>query len=265
MRLHFDLLGAQFPRHEPLVILHGLFGSSRNWRSIGNSLAEQLSRRIFLMDMRNHGKSPFVNTVSSLDEYASDVTETMREERVDSFNLLGHSMGGLVSMIVALKHPEMVERLVIEDVSTSWSQVKTRINSYFDVMQAVNDKKISDRRLIKEMLLKEEQHGGIVEFLLTNLKAVDGSYKFNLPIKSMREDSARAKLYDWSKFKSVNVPALFLKRERSEYISDKGFSECKKMFPEAQLCTIPGSGHWIHSEKPSDFVSSVCNFLLKGN
>lgn len=215
-----------------------------------------------MMDLRNHGKSPFMERESSLDEYADDAINTMNEQKVASFDLIGHSMGGLVSMIAALNYPKKINRLVVEDVSTSWVQVKSRTDTYFNVMQAVNDGHISDRKLVKDMLLREEKNECIVNFLLTNLKQDDsGVFKFNIPTQSLKVDSSDAKRYDWNKFKCTDVPALFIKGEKSEYIDDTGYKACKRIFPNSQLQVIPDCGHWIHSEKPSEFVAAVSEFL----
>ena len=263
MRLHFELVQrADVGGSVPLVVLHGLFGSSRNWRTVGSRLSERMSTKVYLMDMRNHGKSPFSSDDSFLDEYASDVVETMELEKHSKLDLIGHSMGGLVGMILALNNPQRVRKLVVEDVSPSWSQVKTRTDRYFEVMQNVNESEITDRKSVREMLLKEEKNERIVDFLLMNVrKEGEKYYKFDLPLRSLQSDSYNAKRYEWQKYSSVDVSALFLKGEKSEYIDTEGFDRSKILFPNASLKEISGCGHWIHSEKPEEFISAVSEFL----
>src|SRR6478672_1449510 len=110
MRLHFEVLGSG----PPLLILHGLFGSLENWRSMARRLSAEF--QVFSIDQRNHGESPHSSEMT-YEMMAEDVAELLRETKLRRVNVLGHSMGGKTAMQFSLSHPEAVERLVVADIA----------------------------------------------------------------------------------------------------------------------------------------------------
>ena len=265
MRLRYEIIeGGSTKGDRILVVLHGLFGSGRNWKSIGKGIAESSKYNVVLMDLRNHGNSPRTLLSSSLSEYAQDVVETIKDVTKSPITLLGHSLGGLVAMTASLNHQDSIRKMIVEDASISWNLSKNRTDEYIDAMKKLNYLKMANRNDIREIFLKIEPKQSIVDFLLTNLKKKGGEegedkgfYEFDLPLDQLQLDSQAARRFDWSKFKSSDVPAYFIKGGKSDYISEEGWRRCRELFPKAELKTIEGVGHWIHFEKPKEFINVI--------
>lgn len=258
MKLFYEVVGGLVKHKEPLVILHGLFGSLGNWRTNSRALSESLKRKIYIADMRNHGKSPRSLVPSELLHYANDLQETFGSE---AFHLLGHSMGGLVSMKLCLDKFPNVQSLIIEDVSPSWNKITAMTSLCLNLMQEVNESHMS-RAEVRTLLLKNKLTIGIADFLMKNLKVrnSESSYEFDLPISILRKDIQIAREQVWKG--SSNLKTLILKGSNSNYIDEEGLENLKKMFPNSELRTIDG-GHWIHHDNPQKFLKVIKDYFEK--
>jgi esterase len=241
----------------PLVVLHGLFGSARNWGAIGRRLSAR--RRVLAMDLRNHGASPRAPAM----EYpgmAADVAETMEAAGAAPAALLGHSMGGKAAMALALTRPETVSRLLVADIApVPYPPRQARIVS---AMRAVPLRPGLARREADAALQAEGvQDAATRAFLLQNLR-----FEGDTPAWRCGLDEIAAAMADIEGFPDFGVaryegPALFLLGERSDYVQPEHRPRIRELFPSARFLSLRGAGHWLHAEKPEEFVGVAESFF----
>lgn len=240
----------------PLVILHGLFGSARNWGAIGRRLSAR--RRVLAMDLRNHGASP---RAAAMDygSMSGDVAETMEAAGAAPTALLGHSMGGKAAMALALARPDAVTRLLVADIApVPYPPRQARI---VGAMRAVPLRPGLARREADTALLAEGvQDAATRAFLLQNLR-FDGE----APEWRCGLDEIAAALNAIEGFPEFGTryegPALFLLGERSDYVQPEHRPRIRALFPAARFMTLRGTGHWLHAEKPEEFTAVAEGFF----
>lgn len=268
MELHFRKLG----KGEPLIILHGLFGSSDNWFSVGRELSGDFE--VFLVDLRNHGQSPH-NELHNYEVLSEDVAFFIDQHHIDKAHIIGHSMGGKTTLQLGLRHPDKVNKMIIVDISPfryPVSNIPPGLMSHdiiIKAMQAVDPSSISNRDEADAKLKESISSAPVRQFLLKNLKrSSEGTFKWilNLPVLSDNLHEIYAGLPDIEHQPSGNIPVfplLFIKGQRSEYIRAEDQKSISNYFPHAEIKTIQNAGHWVHAEQPSEFLSIVKNFLKK--
>jgi pimeloyl-ACP methyl ester carboxylesterase len=253
VRLNFKSLGNS---GNPVIILHGVFGSLDNWYSVGKKLSENF--RVFLLDARNHGNSPH----SSIFDYkfmAGDVIEFIQKHELTGCHLIGHSMGGKTAMNLACDSPELVDKLCVVDISPK--HYMPHHQKVFEAFHSVQLNKITSRKDAEESLSATISDPGIRLFLLKNLARSEQGFtwKINLNVIEENIDEIGKGL---DREKTFEGPTLFLKGDKSDYISDDDFYLMKSHFPEFKLITIPQAGHWVHAEQPDKLIEHVVEFLL---
>ena len=242
----------------PLIILHGLFGSSDNWHSLARRFAEHF--RVFTVDLRNHGNSPHTD-VMTYPVMAEDVREFMEQQRLSEAHVLGHSMGGKVAMLLALRYPERVSKLVVEDIAPrAYPPVHREV---LEGLQRVPLASLHDRRAAEAYLARTISEPMVRQFLLKYLvrdpRTGQFKWKFNLEAIVKNYD----KIAGWPDVEGTyEGPTLFVRGERSPYIKETDWPLIQRYFPYARLVTIPGAGHWVHVDAPEPFLEVVTNFLL---
>ncbi|XP_023252841.1 protein ABHD11 [Seriola lalandi dorsalis] len=247
----------------PLVFLHGLFGSKSNFHSIAKSLVQRTGRKVLTVDARNHGNSPH-SSVLTYEAMAGDLKHLLAQLRIEKCVLIGHSMGGKTAMTTALSQPGLVERLVVVDISPAQTTTRTNFRYY---IQAMQEMKISSdiprstaRRMAEDQLRSLVKEHSVRQFLLTNLVEQNGHYTWRVNLEAIS-----AHLDDIMSFPSFNTryegPTLFLGGASSAYISSDDYPEIQRLFPVADIQYIPDASHWIHADKPLDFISSIISFL----
>lgn len=242
---------------DPLVILHGLFGAARNWGAIGRRLSAR--HRVLAMDLRNHGASPRADAM----DYASmagDVAETMHAAGAAPAALLGHSMGGKTAMALALGRPELVSRLLVADIApVPYPPRQTRIVA---AMRAVPLRPGLARREADAALLAEGvQDAATRAFLLQNLRFEGEAPGWRCGLDEIAAAMAEVESFPDFAGKRYEGPALFLLGERSDYVQPEHRPRIRGLFPAARFLTLRGTGHWLHAEKPEEFVAVAASFF----
>jgi esterase len=241
----------------PLVVLHGLFGSARNWGAIVRRLSAR--HRVLAMDLRNHGASARAEAMDYV-SMAGDVAETMAAAGAAPAALLGHSMGGKAAMALALTRPELVARLLVADIAPV--QYPPRQAPIVAALRAVPLRPGLARREADAAL----QANGVGEmatraFLLQNLR-----FEGEAPTWRCGLDEIAAALADIEGFPDFGAarygePTLFLLGERSDYVQPDHRPRIRELFPAARFLTLRGTGHWLHAEKPEEFVAVAESFF----
>ncbi|XP_008330767.1 sn-1-specific diacylglycerol lipase ABHD11 isoform X1 [Cynoglossus semilaevis] len=247
----------------PLVFLHGLFGSKSNFHSIAKSLVQRTGRKVLTVDARNHGTSPH-STAMSYEAMAGDLKLLLTQLRIEKCVLIGHSMGGKTAMTTALTQPALVERLVVVDISPAQTTTRTNFRRY---IQAMQEMKISSdiprstaRRMAEDQLRNLVKERSVRQFLLTNLVEQNGHYAWRVNLEAI--SAHLENIMTFPQFDTVyEGPTLFLGGASSPYISSDDFPEIQRLFPCADIQYIPDASHWIHADKPLDFISSIISFL----
>lgn len=254
MKLNFDQYGDD-PAKKPLIILHGLYGSASNFRGLAKIYAADFT--VYCLDLRNHGSSPHSDKMS-YPLMAADVIEFMDDQNIKKAHILGHSMGGKTAMQIALHYPDRVDKLVVGDIApVLYPHHHERI---FEGLQSIPLDKISSRGEADKILAQYVDEAGVRLFLLTNLvRNEEGKFQWriNLPVL-IREYEHISAAPDGIAFEGET---LFIRGDRSDYISDDYVPEILALFPNAKIETIDDCGHWLHSEKPKEFSELLLDFL----
>ena len=252
MKLHFKKLGSG----DPILILHGLFGISDNWITIAKSLAKK--HLVYLLDMRNHGRSPHTAAFTYAD-MVEDIYEFLTDMRLRQVSIIGHSMGGKTAMNFAQEYPHRINKLIIIDISPRKYPVFHR--NIIDGLLTLDISKLNSRKDADEKLTEKISSRRIRQFLLKNLTRNDDGFftwRINLPViaESLSEIGAEIKSKS-----SFSTPTLFIRGGKSEYIGESDFQLIQDQFTNSEIITIPGASHWVHSEAPEEVFKVIDAFL----
>jgi len=259
----------EFGKGSPLIILHGLYGSSDNWVSIGKELATYY--RVIIVDQRNHGQSPHNNELS-YKILSADLLELFEDLNLGKVILLGHSMGGKTAMQFTLDHPGKVSELIVVDIAP-WSYLinNSLLDQHIkDHQQIINGlmsipiDTITSREEANKILSQYIRSEKVRQFLLKNLKREqNGSFvwKFNLPVLASNLKQLMEGIELKSESTRCTTKTLFIKGERSNYIPSDKEDGIKSIFSESKVVTIEKAGHWVHAERPIEFLDELKKFL----
>lgn len=248
---HRDLGGAGEP---PLVVLHGLLGSSRNWLTTGGDLASRY--HVFALDLRNHGKSPHGEPM----DYATmtrDVLAWLDGQGLSKVTLMGHSMGGKVAMLLACRHPERVERLVVVDIAPR-NYLSHAHRAEFAAMNELRLETMQSRGDAEMRFEARVSDWAMRKFLTTNLdRDEEGRWRWaiNLPVITAALPEIESNpLVSEDRF---DGPVLFVAGGKSNYVREHDLTVIGAHFPKAQVTVISGSGHNPHMETRAEFVAAI--------
>lgn len=244
-------------RGKPIIILHGLFGSKRNWHSVATKLAE--NNRVVVPDLRNHGASPHSETMD-YPNLACDLVAFIKRENLNQPIIIGHSLGGKIAMYLALKYSQQIDRLIIVDIAPV-----SYPHRFVVVLKALKNlplNEIKSRDDADHHLSKTIMDPSLRQFLLQNLTFQNGQYQWriNLPAltKALPELAAFPSFKD---FVRCNRPSLFIGGQNSNYMAEKFHSSILKYFPTANIKTIAGAGHWLHVQKTNELIALIEEFM----
>jgi pimeloyl-ACP methyl ester carboxylesterase len=243
---------------QPLLILHGLFGQSDNWNTLAKRFGES-GFETFTIDLRNHGLSPR-SDVWNYEIMADDIKEFIETHNLKNPILLGHSMGGKVAMCFAMRYENILDKLIVADMSPR--EYEPHHAEVLHALNKVDFSKISTRKEAETILNESIPDYGTKQFLLKNIYWEDAAsakmnWRFNLAAITKNYNEILASVSE----KSSDIRTLFIRGEKSNYISAPDIPEIKKRFPNYKLETIASAGHWVHAEQPESFYQTVINFL----
>jgi esterase len=267
MELFFRRLGTG----KPIVILHGLYGSSDNWYTIGRALADQYE--VFIPDQRNHGNSPHLPD-HDYNVLSEDLNNFFIQHSLNRAVILGHSMGGKTALAFGLKHPEKVEKMIVVDISPFGYDEKSapEVISHEQIMRSlmtIQPESLKGRQDADNKLHKHIRSEPVRQFLLKNLKRNSEGvfyWAMNLPVLQQHLADIYATIMPSQQTRPRDIPdfpLMFIKGKNSGYLRKEEFDQIRHFFPHAELAEIAGAGHWVHAEQPEEFLKRIRNFISK--
>ncbi len=251
MKLHYRVSG----QGEPLVILHGLFGTLENWGSQIRALSEHF--QVWAIDLRNHGRSPWSDRMD-YPSMCDDLLEFLDDHQLDQVLLLGHSMGGKAAMQLALDHPRRIRKLVVVDIAPV--RYSHGHDDVFQGLYSIDLAHIRSRSEAEQALSEYVSEPGVRQFLLKNLYRDKDHFAWRMNLDGLhREYESLIEAPEGSGHYSG--PTLFIKGAKSDYITESYRGAIGRAFPEASAKIIEGAGHWPHAEKPAVFTRLLLRFL----
>ncbi|KZP09023.1 alpha/beta-hydrolase [Athelia psychrophila] len=251
---------------KPLVILHGLFGSKRNWLSLSKAFMKDLQRPIYTLDLRNHGDSPHAAPMD-YPAMAADVLHFFEQRGLSNISLLGHSMGGKVAMAVALSpalSQDALTNLIVADIAPSRGDLSPEFRGYVEGMKKIMVAKVGTRKEAQAILTEYEQDASIRAFLLTNIAlptTATPHIHFRIPVPLIGDSMAHIGGFPYEAGHATwEGRAMFIKGTKSRYINTRNVALTKEYFPNMVLEELDAS-HWVHAEKPNEFKKLVTDFI----
>lgn len=239
----------------PLVILHGVFGSSDNLLTAAKLLSD--TYKVYLPDARNHGHSPH-SEIFTYEAMAEDLREFLIEHAIKNPVIIGHSMGGKTVMKFASKHENMARKFIIMDIGPRY--YSRHHDQILDGLNAIDLKHIASRQDADKQLATFIPEPAVRQFLLKNLDRSDSGFKWrlNLPVITDKIENIGEGLNENVR---ITKPTLFIKGSESNYIQEKDLPLIRRIFTNLTLETLKGTGHWLHAEKPLELTKIVREFI----
>lgn len=242
---------------KPLLILHGFLGMSDNWKTLGTQYAD-LGYQVHLIDLRNHGRS-FHSEVFSYESMAQDIVEYCRDNTIQNTDIIGHSMGGKVAMLLATTQPTLINKLIVGDIGPKY--YAPHHQEILAGLNAVDFTLKPERIQVDEIVARYIPDFGTRQFLLKSLYWQEPgqlAFRFNLAVFNKEIEQIGTALAPEAHF---DKPTLFVRGGHSNYIKDEDWAGILHHFPNAVLKTIPNVGHWLHAENPKLFFEITADFL----
>lgn len=241
---------------KPIVILHGLLGSGRNWTTHAKHLGE--AHRVFTLDLRNHGGSPWADEMS-YELMAGDVRLFIETNNLGPVVLIGHSMGGKTAMRLALDRPSLIEKLVVADIAPV--AYEHSFGGYVDAMLAIGVEGLSSRQQIDDLLATTVPEAAIRAFLLQNLVRQEQGFVWRANLASLAKAMPALMAFPSDIDDRFTSPSVILAGMTSDYVQTAHQAEIQRLFPNAETRYIADAGHWLHAEQPAVFFAHLQDFL----
>ena len=253
MELHSNIIG----NGKPFVILHGFLGMGDNWKTLAKQFSN-LGFQVHLVDQRNHGRS-FHDSEFNYDVLASDLKQYCSHHDLNNIVLLGHSMGGKTAMLFAALYPGLVSKLIVADISPRFYPVHH--DAILEGLASLNFEEIKSRKEAETQLSNYVEDVGTRQFLLKNIyRSSSNVLGLRINLKTLKTNVSEVG-EALPTHLSFQKDSLFLRGDKSEYISTQDEVLIKHQFPSAVIKTISNAGHWLHAENPVEFFHSVCMFI----
>jgi pimeloyl-ACP methyl ester carboxylesterase len=264
-RLHTLSVGTAGPR---VAFLHGLFGQGRNWQQVAKALAgpDGTAARCTLVDLPDHGRSPWSREFS-FEAYAAQVADTLRAVDPDArWVVVGHSLGGKTAMLVALQHPELVDRLVVVDIAPKSYGSLERFEGYIREMQSLPLAELTTRADAEARF--DEPDPGVKAFLLQNLRRHGDGWRWQANLDLIAADADKGEgsvIAGWPVAPGGVTPfegrVLWISGGESRYVKDEDADRMRALFPKVRQVTVKGASHWVHTDAPEVVVEALRRFL----
>ena len=272
-----DLNFKEFGAGEPLVILHGLFGTLDNWQTLARQLADNFT--VYIVDLPNHGRSPHTKGEFDYSEMSDAVAEFLTKNWIHECLMIGHSMGGKLAMQLALQQPDLIKKLAVIDIAPK--QYRGGHEAIFRTLLALDLDTLTDRKEAEAYLTEHlhEEGAGTIQFLLKNLsRRAESKNSSNSPTSDIPNPTSNG--FEWKMNLSVlwanyprildklegntpfMKPTLFVRGGASNYIKDSDFDVISQLFPRSVIQTIEGAGHWVHADKPRELLEVLKRFMI---
>jgi esterase len=242
---------------EPVILLHGLFGSMENLGALARPLAEHYC--VHSLDLPNHGRSPHTDT-TDIASMAEAVVAWMDAQGIAKAALIGHSLGGKTAMELALTHPQRVAQLTVIDIAPVL--YSPHHSDVFEGLKQVNPSLVRQRSEAEALMLPHVPEVAVRSFLLKNLVKEETGFRWRMNLPVIARDYPA--LIAGNRNGIYPGPVLFLKGGNSDYITSSHKDAILTRFPQSQLKIIPDTGHWLHAEKPELVSGLMLRFLRDG-
>ena len=240
----------------PLLILHGYFGMSDNWKTLGNQFSEDF--QVHLIDQRNHGRS-FHEDEFNYEVLVEDLYRYIQFYKLEKVYIIGHSMGGKTAMLFAVTYPNLVKKLIIVDISPR--EYQPHHNAILAGLNSIDFSVDNSRGKVDKKLAGLIPELGVRQFLLKNVYWKEkGQLAFRFNLESLTKNNAEVG-EALPSFTVYENDTLFLKGEKSDYITENEEAIIEAHFPSSKIIEIKNAGHWLHAENAKQFYSEVCKFL----
>jgi pimeloyl-ACP methyl ester carboxylesterase len=247
----------QNPEAKAMIILHGFLGSCDNWLTVSKQIATQF--RVFLVDQRNHGRSPWADT-QTYEAMADDLKDFITTQNLQNPIIVGHSMGGKTVMQFAAKYPDLFSKMVVVDISP-----KLYVGNHEQILNglnAINLETLTNRSEADTILAAFEPDLGVRQFLLKNLyKNENDQFSWRMNLKVLSNEYTNI-LQAINFRQALQKPVYFIRGGKSNYILDKEIPALQLLFPKMQLKTIENAGHWLQAEQPQAFIDTLLGLEL---
>ncbi|MDY8136663.1 alpha/beta fold hydrolase [Aquimarina sp. 2201CG5-10] len=255
MKLYANVFG----EGRPMVILHGFLGMGDNWKTLGKKIAEQ-GFQVHLVDQRNHGRS-FHDDSFSYDIMSEDLKIYCDDNNLSDIFLIGHSMGGKIAMLFAVKYPDLLKKLIIADIGPKYYPLHHQ--DILDGLSALDFEVLKSRGEVDKELALYVPDVGVRMFLLKNLYWKEkGKLGLRINLEALINNASEIGV-ELDENMVYQGDTIFLKGEKSNYILEEDEVRIKKQFPDALVREISSAGHWLHAENPRDFLKEVLEFVKK--
>lgn len=251
MKLYYQTIG----KGQPLVILHGLFGSLDNWRSIAKQFATQC--QVIMVDLRNHGRSPH-SPKQSYDLMAEDLAELFETLNLKKVDIIGHSMGGKVAMAFSQRYPQWLGKLVVVDIAPR--RYADEHSAIFKALLALDLSLYASRSEVDNALKRGLPNKAVRQFLLMNLDLSGDQLRWRINLQALYANYPQL-LEAVCEDETIMIASCFIRGGQSSYIRDDDEDNIRAIFPYAELVTIEQAGHWVHADAPPLFLSKITEFL----
>ena len=256
----------------PVIILHGLYGSSDNWMTIARKVAT-FNFEVITVDQRNHGSSPH-SIEHTYEDMITDLAWLLNDLEIEKAHIVGHSMGGKVAIGFAADYPEKVLSLTVADIlPLNYLENPASAIQYdfhkriLETLFQLNIDLATSRKEVEEMLMEDISEMHIRKFILKNLrknKDQKFEWKINVPVLRQQVEHILSGV-DYREYEDripiIKYPVQFIRGGLSGYIPENKFDIIKTMFPESEIHTIENATHFLHAEKPDEFTELLLNFI----
>uniref|UniRef100_G3MNQ1 sn-1-specific diacylglycerol lipase ABHD11 n=1 Tax=Amblyomma maculatum TaxID=34609 RepID=G3MNQ1_AMBMU len=253
----------------PIILLHCMFGSRSNWDAVSSAIATATGRNVFAVDLRNHGDSPHTDDMD-YPLMSADLELFLRDRGFSKASFVGHSLGGRVAMKFAVTRPDAVERLVLEDVAPTYLPAVLREHwlpwqaKAMDTIMSLFSRDMSleqARQMADRFLSSRITNRYVREFLLANLREGHVTLEWRLNAKAIKQNIETLTALDYLDNQSCDVDALFIGAADFICISAECQEDIRQSFPNARIVSVKGTSHWVHNDKPEEFVVLVRDFM----